>query len=197
MTNLSVLLLVASVCIACRKDTTQLITIPEITSQAEDGFHDFVFAIRSSEKMSDGSRRIRAAGTARGHPVEFDAILGSGWTKGRLGPGMDIYKGDVEIRSVGMPSDELVKAMDSIYQTNLHPNSMKPAARFTAISLEGNPGLPEKGPVKLKLFFESDKEELYAELYLNIDWAGSRVHLNEKDPDYRTAVIHALAESAG
>ena len=68
-----------------------------------------------------------------------------------------------------MPSDELVKAMDSIYQTNLHPNSMRPA----------------------------DKEELYAELYLNIDWASSRVHLNEKDPDYRTAVIHALAGSAG
>jgi hypothetical protein len=174
-----------------------MITIPEITSQAEEGFHDFVFAIRSSEKLSDGSRRIRAAGTAHGHPVEFDAILGSGWTKGTLGPGMDTYKGNVEIRSVGMPSDELVKAMDSIYQTNLHPNSMKLAARFTAISLEGNPALPEKGPVKLKLFFESDKEELYAELYLNIDWASSRVHLDEKDPDYRTAVIHALAGNAG
>src|SRR5215813_7003565 len=92
-TNLSVLFLVSSVCIACRKDTTQVITIPEITSQAEEGFHDFVFAIRSGEKLSDGSRRIRAAGTAGGHAVEFDAILGSGWTKGSLGQVWTLTKG--------------------------------------------------------------------------------------------------------
>jgi hypothetical protein len=87
--------------------------------------------------------------------------------------------------------------MDSIYQANLHPASMGAVTRFSAISLEGNPQLLEKGPVKLKLFFESDKEDRYAEIYLNIDWTRSRLHLKEKDPDYRGAVVHALAGNAG
>ena len=63
------------------------------------------------------------------------------------------------MRSVGATSDEFLKVMDSKYQANLHPRSMGAATRFSAISLEGNPQLLEKGPVKLKLFFESDKED--------------------------------------
>ena len=47
-------------------------TVPEITSETEKGLHDFVFAIRGSDKLSDGSRRIRAMGTAKNRQVEFD-----------------------------------------------------------------------------------------------------------------------------
>ena len=46
---------------------------------------------------------------------------------------------------------------------------MKDAIRFTGISLEGNPGTPRSGPLKMKLFFESEDEKEYAEAYLNLD----------------------------
>jgi hypothetical protein len=33
-------------CTACRTEKTPPMTVPEITSEAEEGFHDFVFAVR-------------------------------------------------------------------------------------------------------------------------------------------------------
>jgi len=46
-----------------------------------------------------------------------------------------------------------------------------------------------------KLFFESEEDDRYAELYLNIDVAGARIELNEKDDDYRKALVLALADA--
>jgi hypothetical protein len=79
-----------------------------------------------------------------------------------------------------------------MYETDLSPRRMKNDVPFDAISLEGNPGDLEKGPVKLKLFFQSSHEDRYAELYTNIDLAARKIYLMEKDPEYREAFIRAL-----
>jgi hypothetical protein len=63
---------------------------------------------------------------------------------------------------------------------------------FTAISLGGEPADLGKGPAKIKLFFESDAEDRYAELYTNVDLASGVLQIHEKDPEYRSALIHAL-----
>jgi len=85
-------------------------------------------------------------GTAKNRQVEFDVVVGAKWTEGKLGPALIAHIGVVEMRSVGATSDEFLKVMDSKYQANLHPRSMGAATRFSAISLEGNPQLLEKGP---------------------------------------------------
>jgi len=64
---------------------------------------------------------------------------------------------------------------------------------FAAIALEGHPPAVAGELVKLKLFFEADFEERYAEVYLNIDLDARRVELHEKDPDYRRPLVRALA----
>lgn len=43
--------------------------------------------------------------------------------------------------------------------------------------------------MKIKLFFESDDESRYAELYLNIDLPATRLELAERDPDYRGPIV--------
>ncbi len=43
---------------------------------------------------------------------------------------------------------------------------------FAGLSLEGDPNDLAKGAVKIKLFYESDKEDEYAELFTNIELAG-------------------------
>ena len=45
----------------------------------------------------------------------------------------------------------------------------------------------------MKLMFEHDEEERYAECYLNIDVEGQRVEFNEKDQDYRVPLLQCLS----
>jgi len=64
--------------------------------------------------------------------------------------------------------------------------------QFTGISLEGDPRDLAKGPVKIKLFFESGGQDDYAELFTNIELAARRLEVREKDEEYRKPVVRAL-----
>ena len=163
--------------------------LPEITSESEQGFHDLVFAL-----VGGGDERtLRVKGKHKGAVVGFEVRLGPDWKEGRLGDvNLTTYQGAVVISSVGRESDELARVIDGLYETKLTPRGLNAQTKFTAISLEGNPQRLKAGPVKLKLLFESDDESRYAEAFLNIDVARSRVQLNEKDVDYRKALVRAL-----
>jgi hypothetical protein len=69
---------------------------------------------------------------------------------------------------------------------------MAASTKFTGLSLEGDPSKLDDGEVKIKLFFESNKEEAYAELYTNIDLPSKKLEFAEKDPGYRVALVKAL-----
>ena len=167
-------------------------SVPEITSESEEeDVHDLVFKLGDIDQLPDGGQRFIATGTHRGNPVEVEVNLRPEWTADRMGD-QTVYLGSVAIRSLGAGSDSLLRAMDEIYETQLNPKRMAEATEFSAISLEGDPNHLRSGPVALKLFFESENEERYAEMYLNVDAVGSRVVLAEKDPDYRKAVVLAL-----
>jgi hypothetical protein len=102
------------------------------------------------------------------------------------------YQGVITYRSIGADSDTFVQVLDELYGTKLSPKVMIGEVRFTGISLGGDPRDLQSGPVKIKLFFESDKQDEYAELFTNIQLADHRLEFHEKDPDYRLAVIKAL-----
>ena len=77
---------------------------------------------------------------------------------------------------------------------------MAPEVAFTGISLQGDPRALTVAPAKIKLFFEPDGEPddeeyqaRYAEAYLDVDLVARRLELNEKDEDYRGALVRALA----
>lgn len=170
---------------------------PEIASESEGEFQDLVFAISAHTRNPNGSQTVVASAEVGGEPVEVAFEISPSWKGGALkGAGFTSFQGTVGLRSLGRLSDRLVQAMDRLYKTNLAPGGMQALTTFTGISLEGNPTEPEAGPVKIKLFFESENEERYAELYLNIDLKASRVYLNEKDPEYRKPVIRALSASS-
>ena len=167
----------------------------EVTAASDTAWHDLTFDIEQTGKLSDGAYLLRAAGTYRTVPVALAIVLSPTWKEGRLGSGVPLvtYTGTVKIRSLGEQSDHLLTAIDQVYGTALHPHSMSRQTEFTAITLGGNPTRLIDGPVKIKLFFESDDESRYAELYLNIDVGATRLELAEKDPDYRRAIVRALS----
>jgi hypothetical protein len=82
--------------------------------------------------------------------------------------------------------------LDELYGTKVLPAAMGAETRFTAVSLGGDPRDLDKGPVKLKLSFESANQEDYAELYTNVALVSRRLEFREKDEIYRPQLIRAL-----
>lgn len=60
-------------------------------------------------------------------------------------------------------------ALDQLYQTKTSVAQMRRTVHFSAVSVAGNPNLLAAKPVKIELFFESDDDDLCAEVYLNFD----------------------------
>lgn len=173
---------------------------PEITAECEeDGFVDLGFAITAAERLADGAVALHAAGVHRGQAVGLTVVLSAAWRAGALGPKVPLvtYTGTVTYRSAGAPSDALMRALDELYGTRLGATALRPETVFTGISLDGEPGDPGKGPVKLKLFYETGGDDGYAELYTNLDLARGILQIHEKDPDYRAPIVRALAGGLG
>lgn len=170
------------------------LTPPEVTSEEEGGFHDLVFYIQEHKRLPDGSQSIRGAGTHKGRPLGLDVVLGPTWQSGSLGKDIPLvtYRGIVTYRSTGADSDAFVQVLDELYGTKLSPKGMGREIQFTGISLEGDPRDLAKGPVKIKLLFESGVQDDYAELFTNIELAARRLEVHEKDEEYRSPVVRAL-----
>jgi len=170
-----------------------LVAPPEVTVETEEGFHDLLFYIQEHRRQSDGSQTIRGSGTHKGRPLGLEIILGPTWEAGSLGDiELVTYRGTVTYRSAGFESDAFLQVLDELYGTKLNPTAMGTETRFTGISLGGDPRDLTKGPVKLKLFFESGGQDDYAELFTNIELAAHRLEVHEKDESYRSPVIRAL-----
>jgi len=167
---------------------------PEVTSEEEEGFHDLVFYIQEHKRLPDGSQSLRGSGTHKGRQLGLEVVLGPTWKAGSLGKGIPLvtYRGIVTYRSTGPDSDALVQMLDELYGTKIGLKAMGRETQFTGISLEGDPRDLAKGPVKIKLFFESDNQDDYAELFTNIELAAHRLEVHEKDEEYRSPVIRAL-----
>jgi len=170
--------------------------LPEISSESAEGFVDLVFAIESRASLPNGAERIIAVARDRDREVALAISLQPAWKAAELeGLKLLAYRGDLLVDSVGQRSDALVQAIDRLYATTFGSISMRHEVRFTGISLGGNPMALDAGLTKIKLFYEEGNADDYAELFLNVDVKQGTVQLNEKDPEYRNAVVHALADT--
>jgi acyl carrier protein len=148
--------------------------LPEIRSENDEvGFADLTFAIRSHEVLRDGSQRLEAVGIHLGQEVGVLVMLGPKWKKGSLDTKLPwvTFQCFVAYQSLGPKSDALIRIIDELYGTEIRPVGFRKETVFTGISLEGQPAALAKGPTKIKLFYESEDEDRYAELYTNIDLA--------------------------
>ena len=178
---------------SCRRVSTQN-RLVEITSESEEGFHDVVLSIQDHKKLTDGSQTILASGLYKGRKVSVEIYLAPEWRSGPADPDVPIttFQGTVSYHSVGAESDLLLQVIDELYGTKRSPKAMNKATEFTAISLGGDPRDLTKEPVKIKLFFDSNVEDEYAELFTNIDLQARKLYIREKDEEYRPAIVRAL-----
>lgn len=168
-----------------------------MSSGSEDGFADICLRLVSLKRDSDGGQHFVARGFHRGQRVGFAVSLSSTWERQDLEESeITVYWGGAKLISLGFESDAFLQALDEVYQTNVGHQTMQDQVSYLAVSLEGYP--PNLGDelVRMKLFFESDSEERYAEFYLNIDSGKSTVEFHEKDVDYRKGVVLSLSTGA-
>ena len=167
---------------------------PQITAEVEEGFVDLLLYIREHKIQPDGTQLMRAVGLHKGSEVGLVVMLGSRWSAGSLGKDWAVttHQGTATYESIGPQSDALVRVLNDLYQTKLAAADMKPRVEFTAISLGGDPRDLSKEKVHIKLFFEADNDEEYAEVFTNIDLPHRRLEIREKDNAYRTPLMKAL-----
>jgi hypothetical protein len=167
--------------------------LAEIASEPDEGFGgDLIFQLEDYKLLPDGSQSLRAAGLHKGQEVRFEVMLNPSWKKASIADKIPIETGTLTYRRVSPESDAFLRVLDEIYHTNLKSREMAAETKFTAASLQGDPGNLANGEVKLKLFYETGVDHQYAELYTNIDLAARKLEVREKDEGYRRQVIQAL-----
>lgn len=183
-----------------QKDGAGLSHQAEVAFGGSGQFRSLVLSINEYKRLPDGSQSMIVMATNKNDRLSLEVVLDAGWQSKDLGKGIPqlkglqlmMHRGTVAYRSIGPESDAFVQALDEIYGTKTNPKAMIKERRFPAVSLEGDPSDLSKGVAKMKLFYEPDKEEDYAEFFTNIDLRNNTFTLAEKDVEFRVQIVKAL-----
>lgn len=172
--------------------------LPALDQFSEEGFVDCVFKVDGLEGDQE-FYDFRLLASHGGRRVGFGVKL-----LRTVGPGLDsevnliqehVYQGGAVFRSLGEMSDDLIRALADLYGMGGSELRMVAEESFTVIALEQGDTDFELRAVRMKLFGRDDEpfvEEDYYESFFNVDLPGGFAYWNEKDPDYRAALIRAL-----
>lgn len=170
---------------------------PPATLNTEEGFVDIGLTVTHISRSRDGVTSVTARGKMNGAAAGFVIDIFPGWTPQKLEDAdLLLHWGKVRYRSIGPDSDHFVGELARLYGLPVATRQMPARIDFSAVSLEGNPDELPNVRVRMKLFFESDDESGYAEVYTNLDLPAKRVEFHEKDPEYREPLVRALSEGA-
>lgn len=171
------------------------VQLEEITSRIdpEEGWFDIYMKI-VSEIRTDSSYVYTVKGLYKGNTVglqiEVRSDIGAGIVNGSVSGGSGFLADGVTLRSIGSESDNLVTALAELYNVSATEGFTKQPIASTIFSLNSKAvDLSKAGYYKLKLFYEIADEELYAELFLNINTETKEIELHEKDQEYRSSLI--------
>ncbi|MEJ5055626.1 hypothetical protein [Sphingobacterium sp. MYb382] len=177
------------------KNNADNIKLEEITSRIDpkEGWTDIFLKITEDTK-TDSSHIYIAKGLYKnktvGLQIEVSSKIGAGIVNGELDGEVVFVANAVQLKSIGPDSDELVKALADLYKKPTNKNFTKETISATVFSLNEKPvNLDKNDHYKLKLFFAEDDENLYSEIYLNINTDKREIEIREKDEGYRESII--------
>lgn len=169
--------------------------LEDITSRIdpEEGWNDIFLKI--SEKTKTQSSVIYTAkGLYKEQVVGISVEVQTNMAAGLLPSGEinqdAFYRDGIRFLSIGVESDRLLKALSTLYQIPTDKTISKTIEGAMTFSLNESPvDLEARGHYNFKMFFQDNNEDLYCELYCNIDLAGNIIELHEKDEQYRENII--------
>lgn len=179
------------------------IILEEIDSKVEEGmFPGDIFLKVTNKKFIDKNRTVfTAEGLFRGAKVGliFDVVNnieplfldGNPATPNKSSQGGFIKDG-VILRSLGAKSDNFIVALSTLYGVPTTKKFSKYEVKTTATSFARTvANFDVTGYYHFKLFFQED-EELYCEIFCNINTEEGIIELHEKDEEYRSKIIQVL-----
>lgn len=158
----------------------------------KDDWGDAHLRAVSVQKKEGGSIVIEASAPFDGQAMGFRVVILPEWKswKTKDWP-IDSFQGVIRLESTGKPSEVFIRCLAQAYKQKVEKIDFS-SVELSAITLEGDPRQIATHHVKLKLFFESEQADAYAEAFLNFDLGKSLVEFHEKDHAYRKPVLGFL-----
>ena len=158
-----------------------------------DGFVDIDLPIIQAESKLSSLVSVVARGKIQGSVVGFAVDLDSKWiVKPIENANASFYWGKARLRSIGPDSDAFSKLLAGLYQLPCATAKMPSHIEVEVVGLANDPRLVKSNPTKMKLFFNANSENNYAEVFLNLDLNSKVLEFHEKDPEYRAPLLRAL-----
>ena len=176
------------------------LVLEEITSRLDqaEGWSDIFLKITSDVKTNTSHIYVAKGlynGKTVGLQVEVSSNIRAGIVNGEIDGKSGFAYNAVQLKSLGQESDELVKALAELYKQATDKGFTKQTVSATVFSLNEKPvNLDKNDYYKLKLFFEENNENLYSEVFLNINTEKREIEIHEKDEDYREPIIKVWTE---
>jgi hypothetical protein len=169
---------------------------PEVVVSEEEGFVDLAFTISNAKKLDTGAFEVAVKGHLKGDKVGFAIELLPSWNRQAV-EGIDdaFYWGEAFFKSSGSESEAFIKSLAGLYGATVSNASVPGKVYAQVVGLACNPEQLEVSPCKMKFFFNPDgEEELYSEVFINIDLTAKKLEFNEKDNDYRAPLLRSLLQ---
>lgn len=172
---------------------------PILNQFSDDGFVDCVLKIINRKDSPDLYRfDLRACydGFELGFGVEVVKAIRGGFDEDMHLIQSHVYKKGVKFYRTGQESDNLISVLALLYGFDDFALKMCDEEVFTAIALHQGEIDMISEAIKIKLFGNDQDEDLehnYYESFFNLDLKNGLVCWNEKDQDYRSALVLALS----
>jgi hypothetical protein len=174
--------------------------LPEIVVQAEqeEGFVDLDLRLVRLEARPNGTFLGEGRGRHNGRTLGFALEFNAEWKTTPIGDSDDcFYWGSGAVRSIGLESDGLLATLAELYEMTIDVGPMRTETRVAIVGLANDPRLMLETPTHMKLFFENEEPNRYAEVFVNVIATERRIQLHEKNPEYQRPLLRALDERAG
>ncbi|WP_417761635.1 hypothetical protein [Shewanella sp.] len=166
---------------------------PAVAVGKEDGFVDLAFTISTAKKYQSGAFEIEVKGKLEGANVGFAIELLPSWEANPIEGVANFYWGEAFFKSTGRESEAFISALADLYGATISHIVIPNKVYAKVVGLDCNPEQLETTPCRMKFFFNSDgAEELYSEVFINVDLAANMLQFNEKDVGYRAPLLRSL-----
>jgi len=168
----------------------------QVVNDDEDYFKDITLSIESDSDTGISHIYIAKAKLCNretGLKVEIMSDLPAGINRSGEITKDGFVADAVLIASIGEESDNFIRSTAELYGLPKPDRFSQKPLSFTIFSLnEHDADLSRNGYYMFKLFMET--EDLYGEIYLNINLDKQIIELKEKDQEYRQAIITHWSE---
>ncbi len=170
--------------------------MPTAKIKNNEGLCDIDLVITDITKLDDGAIRIVAHNLLKNKEVYISLLIRNVWDEKPVeNAPISFYWGTGKIERSNAAYQTFVNELAELYSLQ------KPVAIGTddigigLVGLANDPRKMDKEDVSMKAFFNTDtgNEDLYAELFINVNLAKRVLQLHEKDSEYRASLIKALS----